>query len=132
MLLSKLSDDEGEEEDDEEEEEDEDEEEEEEDQQQLKEREQGEEESLTPKKIIDSQVSLVSGAFLFPQLEESEGGNEIWSESELGALSGVHIPGWAGSVVTLRDKTCRKQGKLMTWKQVLLQCACEHMHGGIG
>uniref|UniRef100_A0A663EWC8 Ran GTPase-activating protein 1 n=1 Tax=Aquila chrysaetos chrysaetos TaxID=223781 RepID=A0A663EWC8_AQUCH len=58
-VLGSLSDDEGEEEDDEEEEEDEDEEEEEEEeeeQQQLKEREQ---ESLTPKKIIDSQVSLL-------------------------------------------------------------------------
>uniref|UniRef100_A0A8B9MBS2 Ran GTPase-activating protein 1 n=1 Tax=Accipiter nisus TaxID=211598 RepID=A0A8B9MBS2_9AVES len=61
-VLGSLSDDEGEEEDDEEEEEDEDEEEEEEEeeeQQQLKERGQGEQESLTPKKIIDSQVSLL-------------------------------------------------------------------------
>ncbi|NXT18217.1 RAGP1 protein, partial [Syrrhaptes paradoxus] len=57
---SNPSDDEGEEEDDEEEEEDDDEEEEEEEeeeQQQLKDRGQGEEESLTPKKIIDSQDS---------------------------------------------------------------------------
>ncbi|KFQ35111.1 Ran GTPase-activating protein 1, partial [Mesitornis unicolor] len=58
---SNHSDDEGEEEDDEEEEEDEDEEEEEEEEeeerQQLKERGQGESESLTPKKIIDSQDS---------------------------------------------------------------------------
>ncbi|KFW10398.1 Ran GTPase-activating protein 1, partial [Fulmarus glacialis] len=59
-VLGSLTDDEGEEEDDEEEEEDEDEEEEEEEeeeQQQLKERGQGEQESLTPKKIIDSQDS---------------------------------------------------------------------------
>ncbi|XP_010173372.1 ran GTPase-activating protein 1 [Antrostomus carolinensis] len=58
-VLGSLSDDEGEEEDDEEEEEEEedeeDEEEEEEEQQQLKERGQGEQEPLTPKKIIDSQ-----------------------------------------------------------------------------
>ncbi|NWQ86617.1 RAGP1 protein, partial [Burhinus bistriatus] len=61
-VLGSLSDDEGEEEDDEEEEaeeedEDEEEEEEEEEQQQLKERGQGEQESVTPKKIIDSQDS---------------------------------------------------------------------------
>ncbi|XP_051492267.1 ran GTPase-activating protein 1 isoform X1 [Apus apus] len=58
-VLGSLSDDEGEEEDDEEEEDEdeEEEEEEEEQQQQLKEREQGEQESLTPKKIIDSQDS---------------------------------------------------------------------------
>ncbi|NWY29687.1 RAGP1 protein, partial [Pheucticus melanocephalus] len=57
--ISNLSDDEGEEDDDEEEEEDEDEEEEEEEeeQQQLKERGAEEQESLTPKKIIDSQAS---------------------------------------------------------------------------
>ncbi|KAM6386153.1 ran GTPase-activating protein 1 isoform 1-T1 [Alca torda] len=62
-VLGSLSDDEGEEEDDDEEEEegeaeeDEEEEEEEEEQQQLKERGQGEQQSLTPKKIIDSQDS---------------------------------------------------------------------------
>ncbi|XP_075285386.1 ran GTPase-activating protein 1 [Opisthocomus hoazin] len=59
-VLGSLSDDEGEEEDDEEEEEEdeeEEEEEEEEEQQQLKERGQEEQESLTPKKIIDSQDS---------------------------------------------------------------------------
>ncbi|KAM6304084.1 ran GTPase-activating protein 1 isoform 2-T2 [Podargus strigoides] len=58
-VLGSLSDDEGEEEEDEEEEEEEDEEEEEEEeeQQQLKERGQEEQESLTPKKIIDSQDS---------------------------------------------------------------------------
>ncbi|KAF2980290.1 hypothetical protein EK904_008225 [Melospiza melodia maxima] len=57
-VLGSLSDDEGEEDDDEEEEEDEDEEEEEEEeQQQLKERGAEEQESLTPKKIIDSQAS---------------------------------------------------------------------------
>ncbi|XP_038009684.1 ran GTPase-activating protein 1 [Motacilla alba alba] len=57
-VLGSLSDDEGEEDDDDEEEEDEDEEEEEEEeQQQLKERGAEEQESLTPKKIIDSQAS---------------------------------------------------------------------------
>uniref|UniRef100_A0A8C0E6A5 Ran GTPase activating protein 1 n=1 Tax=Bubo bubo TaxID=30461 RepID=A0A8C0E6A5_BUBBB len=58
-VLGSLSDDEGEEEEDEDEEEEEEEEdeEEEEEQQQLKERGQGEQESLTPKKIIDSQDS---------------------------------------------------------------------------
>ncbi|KFV47580.1 Ran GTPase-activating protein 1, partial [Tyto alba] len=58
-VLGSLSDDEGEEEEDEDEEEEdeEEEEEEEEQQQQLKERGQGEQESLTPKKIIDSQDS---------------------------------------------------------------------------
>uniref|UniRef100_A0A8C5NJN7 Ran GTPase-activating protein 1 n=1 Tax=Junco hyemalis TaxID=40217 RepID=A0A8C5NJN7_JUNHY len=60
-VLGSLSDDEGEEDDEEEEEEDEDEEEEEEEeQQQLKERGAEEQESLTPKKIIDSQVSLLA------------------------------------------------------------------------
>ncbi|XP_010131895.1 PREDICTED: ran GTPase-activating protein 1 [Buceros rhinoceros silvestris] len=58
-VLGSLSDDEGEEEEDEEEEEEDEEEdeEEEEEQQQLKERAQGEQDSLTPKKIIDSQDS---------------------------------------------------------------------------
>ena len=57
--LSNFSDDEGEEEDEEEEEE-----EEEEEQQQLKERGQGEQDSMTPKKIIGSQVSLLQDAFV--------------------------------------------------------------------
>lgn len=51
----------------------EEEEEEEEEQQQLKERGQGEQDSLTPKKIIESQVSYLQS----PRLVENEGGNEI-------------------------------------------------------
>uniref|UniRef100_A0A8C3DC77 Ran GTPase-activating protein 1 n=1 Tax=Corvus moneduloides TaxID=1196302 RepID=A0A8C3DC77_CORMO len=68
-VLGSLSDDEGEEED-EDEEEDEEEEEEEEEQKQLEERGAEEQESLTPKKIIDSQVSLLPDRFLFHQMEE--------------------------------------------------------------
>jgi len=53
-------------------------------------------------------VSLHPGAFLFPQLEESKEGNEIWNESELGVLAGVHIPAWAGTVVAVGEITCRR------------------------